>query len=76
MSFLIWCGSKKRLLGHINKVFDKYPDDGAMYVKPFLGSGVILINALENYSARFKRYICCDLNEALIISFNQIKINH
>ena len=76
MSFITWYCSKKRLLGHINKVFDKYLDDEVVYVEPFLGSGVVLINVLEKHSTKFSQFICCDLNEALIISFNQIKANH
>ena len=70
MSFVTWWGSKKRLLPQINKILDQYLDDEAVYVEFFLGSGVVLINVLEKYSARFKRCICCDLNEALIVSFN------
>ena len=76
MSFLTWIGSKKRLLGHIDGIIDKYPDREAVYVEPFLGSGIVLFNVLENYSNKFKRFICCDLNEALIVSFNMIKMNH
>ena len=76
MSFLTWVGSKKRLLSHIDSIIDKYPDREAIYIEPFLGSGIVLFNVLENYSAKFKRFICCDLNEALIVSFNQIKTNH
>ena len=76
MSFITWVGSKKRLLGHIDKIIDRYLADDAVYVEPFLGSGVVLINVLEKHSAKFSRFICCDLNEALIVSFNQIKTNH
>ena len=49
MSFLTWIGSKKRLLGHINKVFDQYIADDAIYVEPFLGSGVVLVDVLEKH---------------------------
>ena len=49
MSFLTWCGSKRRLLSHINKVFDQYIADDAIYVEPFLGSGVVLVNVLEKH---------------------------
>ena len=76
MSFITWCDSKKRLLDYIDRIIDKYLADDAVYVEPFLGSGIVLVDVLEKYSTRFKRYICCDLNEALIVSFNQIKTNH
>ena len=56
MSFIIWIGSKKRLLPQINRIIDKYLADEAVYVEPFLGSGVVLVNILENYSARFKKW--------------------
>ena len=76
MPFICWYGSKKILLDRINRIIDKYLDDETIYIKPFLGSGIVLINVLKNYSTRFKRYICCDLNEALITSFKQIKGDH
>ena len=50
MSFLTWCGSKKRLLGHINRIIDKYPDRDSIYFEPFLGSGVVLVDVLEKHS--------------------------
>ena len=76
MSFITWIGSKKRLLPQINQIIDEYPNREAIYVEPFLGSGIVLFNILEKYSDKFSRFICCDLNEALIISFNQIMTNH
>ena len=80
MSFITWCSSKKRLLGHINNVFDKYlaneTNNNIIYVEPFLGSGSVLINVLEKQSTRFSRYICADVNDVLIKTFNQIKTNH
>ena len=80
MSFVTWVGSKKRRLPQINQIIDKYlaneSGDDTIYVEPFLGSGVVLINVLENHQTRFKRFVCCDANEVLIKAFEQIKVNH
>ena len=76
MSFITWVGNNKRLLGHINRIIDKYLDHESVYVEPFLVSGIVLINVLEKHPTKFSQFICCDLNEALIVGFNQIKSNH
>ena len=80
MSFVSWVGSKRRLLPNINQLIKQYLVDKAsndtVYVEPFLGSGIVLINVLEKFPKRFKRYICTDVNDALTKAFNQIKTNH
>ena len=76
MTFITWLGSKKRLLRHINNIVEKYLVDNScdsVYVEPFLGSGIVLINILEKYPTRFKKYICSDVNEVLIKTFNLMK---
>ena len=35
-----------------------------------------MINVLEKHPTKFSRFIYCDLNETLIVSFNQIMTNH
>ena len=73
MSFICWCGSKKRLLPQINHLIEQYlaNESGGdiTYVEPFRGSGVVLINVLENHQTRFKTFLCCDANEVLIKAF-------
>ena len=80
MSFLTWIGSKRRLLPQINQIIEQYlaneSGDDTVYVELFLSSGSVLINVLEKHLTRFKRYICCDANDVLIKTFNQIKTNH
>ena len=79
MSFVIWVGGKKRILPYINDIICDYlieNSDRAIYVEPFLGSGIVLINLLEQCTRKFDRYIACDINQSLINAFNQVKTNH
>ena len=75
MSLLTWVGSKKRLLPYINQIIEQYSTENAIFVEPFLGSGSVLINMLEKYPDRFRQFVCCDANGALIEVFKQIKNN-
>ena len=79
MSLLTWVGSKKRLLPYLNQMIEQYLNEttgnDSIYVKPYLGSGPVLINVLERYPDRFQRFVCCDANEALAEVFKQIKTN-
>lgn len=45
-----------------------------VYIEPFLGGGSVIIKMLET-DKRFDAYICSDLNDKLIITYNQIKYN-
>ena len=79
MSFVIWVGEKKPILPYINNIINDYlinESEELTYVEPFLGSGIVLIDLLENCERKFKRYIACDINESLINAFNQVKTNH
>ena len=79
MSLLTLVGSKKHLLPYLNQIISQYLDMAAgndtIYVEPFLGSGSVLINILEQYPVRFQRYLVADANEVLIEVFKQIKSN-
>ena len=79
MSLLTWVGSKKRLLPYLNQIIEQYLDgitgNDTIYVEPFLGSGSVLINILEKYPQKFKQFVCCDGNDALIELFKQIMSN-
>ena len=74
MCFVIWVGGKKRILPYINNIVCDYllnlNSDQLTYVEPFIGSGSVLINLLEQCTHKFKRYIACDINESLINAFN------
>ena len=74
MSLITWVGGKKRLLPYLDRIIQQYlngmTSDDAIYVEPFLGSGSVLIHILENYPTKFKQFICCDVNDALIEVFN------
>ena len=55
-----WAGSKKKLLNEMLNFFD---DTKEIYLEPFLGSGIVLINLLENKNEfRFKKFIVNDTN--------------
>ena len=40
-----WAGSKKKLL---NEMLHAFEADKDVYIEPFLGSGIVLLNVLEN----------------------------
>ncbi len=65
-----WAGSKKKLLNEMLHAFEK---NKTIYVEPFLGSGVVLLNVLEN-----KIYEKCyvnDINSNLILFYSTLKNN-
>ena len=48
-----WAGSKKKILNEVLTLFDK---ESEYYVEPFLGSGVVLINLMNNIKKfKFKK---------------------
>ena len=52
MSFILWLGSKKRLLHYIDDRISDYlmvESDEISYIETFIGSGIVLIHMLENY---------------------------
>ncbi|MBO0469698.1 Dam family site-specific DNA-(adenine-N6)-methyltransferase [Enterococcus sp. DIV0242_7C1] len=59
-----WTGSKKKLLNEMIVMFDT---NKKIYVEPFLGSGVVLLNTLKN--GLFDEYYVNDINPDIINFF-------
>ncbi len=61
-----WAGSKKKILNEMLTFFD---NKSKYYVEPFLGSGVVLINLINNIKDfEYKKFFVNDIN-ANIINF-------
>ena len=59
-----WAGSKKKLL---NEMLNFFKSDAEVYVEPFLGSGVVLINVLNNIEFfEYKKFYVNDINSNII----------
>lgn len=66
-----WAGSKKKVL---NDMLDFFEIDKDNYIEPFLGSGVVMINVLNNINAlRYKNIYVNDINENIINFYNNLK---
>lgn len=63
-----WAGSKKKLLNELFQVFDSKKN---VYVEPFLGSGVVLLNALEN--KMYGKYYVNDVNRNVILFYKTLR---
>ncbi len=69
-----WAGSKKKLLNEMLKVF--FVREKNNYIEPFLGSGVVLINVLNNNSIlKYKNFYVNDINKNVINFYITIKNN-
>lgn len=64
--FLKWAGGKRWL---VKKLIGKLPSNYNRYFEPFLGAGTVFFAIKPN-----KAYLS-DINEELILTFNQIKTN-
>ena len=64
-----WAGSKKKLLNEMIKTFDATK---TVYVEPFLGSGVVFLNVINNNL--YKKYYINDVN-GTITGFFQAVMN-
>ena len=59
-----WAGSKKKILNEMLTFFDNSSKD---YVEPFLGSGVVLINLINNIKDfEYKKFFVNDINTNII----------
>jgi len=59
-----WAGSKKKILNEMLAFFDK---KSKYYVEPFLGSGVVLINLINNIKDfEYKKFFVNDINTNII----------
>lgn len=65
-----WAGSKRKLLDEMLFMFDKEKQN---YVEPFLGSGVVLLNVLNN--GLYRNYYVNDNNENLVNFYLELKDN-
>lgn len=74
-SVIKWSGSKKSQAQNITNYIQKSYDT---YYEPFCGSCAVLAYILErehNLANQFKNFVCSDLNQDLINSYNFIKFN-
>lgn len=59
-----WAGSKKKILNEMLTFFD---NSSKYYVEPFLGSGVVLINLINNIKDfEYKKFFVNDINTNII----------
>ncbi|MBC1831224.1 Dam family site-specific DNA-(adenine-N6)-methyltransferase [Listeria seeligeri] len=63
-----WTGSKKKLLNEMLLTFDKKK---SVYVEPFLGSGTVVLNVLNQNM--YKKYYVNDINSNLIDFYRILK---
>ena len=66
-----WAGSKKKLLNEMLNSFDK---NKKIYIEPFLGSGVVLINLINNINEfNFVEIYVNDINSNIINFYKLLK---
>lgn len=66
-----WAGSKKRVL---NEMLESFKKDKENYIEPFLGSGVVMINVLNNIDTlHYKNIYVNDLNSNIIHFYKFLK---
>jgi len=69
-----WAGSKKKILNDILTFFDK---KSKIYIEPFFGSGVVLINLLNNLEEfYFEEFYVNDINFNIINFYNILQNNY
>lgn len=68
-----WAGSKKRLLNNMLILFKEEKEN---YVEPFLGSGVVMLNVLNNIEVlKYKNIYVNDINSNIISFYKLLKRN-
>ncbi len=65
-----WAGSKKKLL---NEMLISFDSEKEIYIEPFLGSGIVLLNIINQKS--YKRYYVNDINQNIIDFYKEIQMN-
>lgn len=65
-----WTGSKKKLLNEMLESFDKKK---CIYVEPFLGSGIVMLNVINQ--KKYDKIYVNDINENIIDFYLQIQNN-
>lgn len=68
--FVKWAGGKSQIINEIRK---NYPQKIKNYCEPFVGGGAVLFDVLANYNP--DSVLINDINQELIITYNQIKNN-
>ena len=59
-----WAGSKKKIL---NEMLNTFPKNKKNYIEMFLGSGVVLLNVLDNKDTlKYKNFYVNDINSNII----------
>ena len=68
-----WAGSKKRVLNDMLILFKRGKEN---YVEPFLGSGVVMLNVLNNIEVlKYKNIYVNDINSNIISFYKLLKKN-
>lgn len=73
--FLKWAGGKGQILGPITeRVSPVLEDAGKLtYVEPFVGSGAVLFNILQQYDHKLSNVIINELNADLILGYRVLR---
>ena len=71
--FLKWAGGKDRLFNQLRQYLPIELSQVQNYYEPFLGSGAVFFNLVQNFS--FKNVILSDINEELILVYKVIQNN-
>lgn len=67
-----WAGSKKRVL---NEMLESFKRDKENYIEPFLGSGVVMLNVLNNINTlNYKKIYVNDINSNIINFYKHLKL--
>jgi len=69
--FVQWVGGKRQLMERYMEIFPKEFDN---YYEPFLGGGSVFFELYSLYENQ-KQYFLSDINEELVITYNEIKNN-
>ena len=66
-----WAGSKKRVL---NDLLEFFSINKVNYIEPFLGSGVVMLNVLNNNNIlKYKNFYVNDINKSIIDFYKYLK---
>ena len=69
-----WAGSKKKIL---NEMLNTFPKNKKNYIEMFLGSGVVLLNVLDNNKKvlKYKNFYVNDINSNIINFYISLRDN-
>ena len=69
-----WAGSKKKIL---NEMLNTFPKNKKNYIEMFLGSGVVLLNVLDNNEKvlKYKNFYVNDINSNIINFYISLRDN-